>query len=874
MKIKNIYVHSFGKLKDLNLDLQEGLNIIYGSNESGKSTIQHFIKAMFYGMNSQKRAIADNERKKYMPWDNSRAGGRLTFQDEKGIEYVIDRSFGATKKEDSTVVYNFNTGQEAFHLDNYQPGKDIFGLGEDAFEKTLFIKQLGAKVAMDKEDEIMKKLSNIQESGQEDISYNKAKVALENYKKSLRGSRKQGKLDVLEERVMSLKLEQQELEALHRSNLEDSKLLQETMNKIRLLEHNLEQALKRKNDLKNSVIDSEEEKKFKDKHYSGSIKEAEELIYKAIEALAFFKERYEALKTMEEEGNKLKDLLEKEVEVLKNYGSFKDLEEGIDKKLNALAMEKRDLEGILQQQSFLEEEVKALQGRIIYLNSELQEDGNLLNITTDDENNILKLEEQLQDISFAIESEKLKNNSDFKKDIIRDKRINYKFLMIVSLFISLALIYGLIFRNVPATIIGLVGILTIIYGYSQYRKATSQLRTLEKSDESNLKQLLKDKAQVEERLQKFYNKFQVQSYMELKNKLDGCRDTLSTIKGIKSNIEDKEKQLEKLRTVKVEERLEQIEKYYRKLLETCNCRDLEEFYHSLKDYKDLHFNVNLLQDQYMGKRDEIEKKCLSLTSAEKELKQLLCNFKSFDSNKAGNLVYYESYIEGIKESIEIIRKSQEEGVRKLNKEVDELDDEIAELNRNITESKELKKDIEHKIKTRFNNKRELWRVEDELQQCRDQIVKLKKLYEANQIASIVLEEAFQEVQSNFIPTLNTEVANILGSITKGKYNRVTVSPSDNYEIKVLQEESLRSLEFLSGGTFDQVYFSLRLALSNLIFKEKNVPIILDDAFIQYDDNRLYSAMMFLQEYSKEHQIIIFTCRKLPIKETINLDFLQ
>ena len=86
MKIRSIYIKSFGKLKNLNLEFQDGLNIIYGSNESGKSTIQHFLKAMFYGMNSQKRAIADNERKRFIPWNDTRAGGQLIFQDEwKGI---------------------------------------------------------------------------------------------------------------------------------------------------------------------------------------------------------------------------------------------------------------------------------------------------------------------------------------------------------------------------------------------------------------------------------------------------------------------------------------------------------------------------------------------------------------------------------------------------------------------------------------------------------------------------------------------------------------------------------------------------------------------------------------------------------------------
>lgn len=870
MKIKNIYIKSFGKLKDLNLDFNDGLNIIYGSNESGKSTIQHFIKTMFYGMNSQKRAIADNERKKYIPWYDNRAEGRLTFQDERGREYVIERTFGATKKEDHTVVYDFITGQEALHLDNYQPGRDLFGLGEDAFEKTLFIKQLGAKVAMDKEDEIMKKLSNIQESGQEDLSYNKAKLALENYKKSLRGSRKQGKIDILEDKIMSLKMEQQELELLHRSNLEDSKLLQENLNKIRILEQNLEQVLKRKRDIKNTSMESEKERIFKDKYYDGTIKEAEDLIYKASETFVIYKERYEALKVIEEEAKKLKSLLEREKEELNHYEGFQLLEENVDKKLNILAMEKKELENLMQQQSLLEEEIKALQSRISYLNSEFQEDAKLLNITIEEENTIIRLEEKLQHLSYAIESKKIKDNRELKKDILKDKRKNFKFLILVGSLISLAIIYGAVSRNLTADIIGFVGILMGIYGYSQYKRATKELQIIAKAEANSDGLLLKEKREVEEKLKELYSKYHVESYMDLKNKLDSCRSTISTLEGINISLKEKELQLDKLRITKAWERLDKIQKYFEKIFKQCDCSNMEHFYIRLKEYRELQFAINKLQEQYKSKIDEVEKKLIAFTSAEKELKHLLSNFKNFNDNMY-NLNYCQNFIEDLKEALDNIKEAQEKEDKKLNELVDSLDEQIAELNRKIIESKELKKDIEHKIETRFKDKRQLWMVEEEIEQCREQIAKLKNLYEASKIASTVLDEAFQEVQSNFIPNLNAEVANILSSITKGKYNKVRVSPADNYQIKVLQEESLRSLDFLSGGTFDQVYFSLRLALSNLIFKKSNVPIFLDDAFIQYDESRLHNAMEFLQEYSKEHQVIIFTCRKLPVKETVNLD---
>ena len=117
----------------------------------------------------------------------------------------------------------------------------------------------------------------------------------------------------------------------------------------------------------------------------------------------------------------------------------------------------------------LQDEVRALQGRIAYLNNELKEDGKLIDITTEEENNLIKLEERLQSLSHAIEAEQLKDNKEIKSDILKDKSSNFRFLML-QVLMSLAMIYGGISKSLPAVIIGLVGLLTAIYGYSQYKR--------------------------------------------------------------------------------------------------------------------------------------------------------------------------------------------------------------------------------------------------------------------------------------------------------------------------------------------------------------------------------------------------------------------
>ena len=72
MLIKKIQVNNFGKLKNKEIELKNGINIIYGENESGKSTLLDFIVSMFYGVNKTKNGKEISNYDKYMPWDERR----------------------------------------------------------------------------------------------------------------------------------------------------------------------------------------------------------------------------------------------------------------------------------------------------------------------------------------------------------------------------------------------------------------------------------------------------------------------------------------------------------------------------------------------------------------------------------------------------------------------------------------------------------------------------------------------------------------------------------------------------------------------------------------------------------------------------------
>ena len=67
--------------------------------------------------------------------------------------------------------------------------------------------------------------------------------------------------------------------------------------------------------------------------------------------------------------------------------------------------------------------------------------------------------------------------------------------------------------------------------------------------------------------------------------------------------------------------------------------------------------------------------------------------------------------------------------------------------------------------------------------------------------------------------------------------------------------------YLSSGTYDQIYLALRLGIIDIIFEDKKVPIILDESFTQYDDNRLKTMLDIIYKRVYKNQIILFTCQK-------------
>lgn len=179
MKIENIKINSFGTLKNKEINLDKNVNIIYGKNESGKSTLLTYIKTAFYGISKNKNGKQISDFDKYKPWSGEEFSGKIKYILDDGSKYEIFRDFN--KK--NAKIYNDNLEDitKQFNMDKKE-GSQFFieqvGLDENMFTSTIMSGQQEVKLNEQQQNVLIQKIANIAGTGDSNLSYNKAREKL------------------------------------------------------------------------------------------------------------------------------------------------------------------------------------------------------------------------------------------------------------------------------------------------------------------------------------------------------------------------------------------------------------------------------------------------------------------------------------------------------------------------------------------------------------------------------------------------------------------------------------------------------------------------------------------------------------------------
>lgn len=148
----------------------------------------------------------------------------------------------------------------------------------------------------------------------------------------------------------------------------------------------------------------------------------------------------------------------------------------------------------------------------------------------------------------------------------------------------------------------------------------------------------------------------------------------------------------------------------------------------------------------------------------------------------------------------------------------------------------------------------------EIREITRQIEELKARYDALTLAIQTLKDADSELQTRFSPVISRIAGEYMNRLTMGRYEKLLFDKSFDAMAKTNEDSVSRNVLSLSQGTADQLYLSLRLAMCELMLSGKEpCPIILDDALVSFDDERMASALELLLELSEKRQIILFSC---------------
>ena len=149
-------------------------------------------------------------------------------------------------------------------------------------------------------------------------------------------------------------------------------------------------------------------------------------------------------------------------------------------------------------------------------------------------------------------------------------------------------------------------------------------------------------------------------------------------------------------------------------------------------------------------------------------------------------------------------------------------------------------------------------LQEQAQALRERITELEAYYAALTLAQQTLMETTEQLQRRFAPRIAERARVLFGAVTDGRYDRLNLTRELAVNAGAEGETTLHSAQWRSEGTADQMYVALRLAVAEELTPA--APLVLDDAFVRFDDRRLKNILALLQQMAQQRQILLFTCQ--------------
>jgi DNA repair exonuclease SbcCD ATPase subunit len=821
MRIKRIRITRFGKLKDTDFELKDGINIIYGGNEAGKSTMINFLAVALYGSLAAAKSGRETIRKRSLPFDGGHAAGVLEVEHD-GKVCVVEKRLGTTRKEDSTRSYSKEDfcqlpwGQE--------PGKDIMGIGGGTFLKTLFVPQSGASFSEERDEGLVQRLANLLDTGDEDVSYNKAVEALEEELKGIRNQRRTGSLDSIYQK--RTRLTEQLSESLR------------SRNEAQALEDRLKLLIDERETLRK---ESSELHAVKERQRLGSIREEYFRLKSMKSELESLKESSFELGSVPDDES-LKALEESEIEISRQ----RDEHEGIllssveaERDLAALSMEmdsyswfRSSGDDSLREMVSLDREIARLSERLRSLSPESRE---------------------MKAISGRrVELKRLL--SDYERELTILKPGTRSWIFMLPLVLLLAGSYMLYRSNYPfAAAFAALGILSYAAGRrisaSRRRKALSRSDILEDEIIALSKELGLDPVEVLKAKKAIDMMPDEEEARELEKRLLSFaerRDSVLAV-SLSRDMDDFLKRYDQARTLSAFEKEIIARRDSLKMEAAIALESLESSSKVLIDGltrygfsgspADTGVYLEYLRSQSVKKRNL----AMRQESLDLSIRTLIGDKDETEVLKELELIDSLGLEPGIT-SEELDRRLRDNSTREVN-----LTEAIGEASRSLSDA--------------TAGALNLLEAEDELLSLDIEAESIEKREKSLKLALDVIKESYREFRQGYSPELDRRVSRVFSEMTGTDR---TIGVSEFFSMEYLEDGFRKEGAYLSKGAYEQLYLALRLATCDMMFGDGVVPVIMDEPFVHYHKERLENTLDYLSERTENRQYIIFTCHEREI----------
>lgn len=789
--IKSLDLISYGKFKNKNIDFENGLNLIYGKNESGKSTILNSIKTLLYGIYPTK--IENND---FVNWENNKLSLKGKFFNDLEIHrYLKSTPFGQINKNRNII----NINNKSLDIVKNIP-KEIF---DDLYLLTIKdLINLDNETWKDVEKNIIYSYKNI-------ISPNQyLKETNEELRKIWRESnRGKYELKIIDKKINKKLIEKRNLK-------KEYEVTKTSIDDYFNLKYSIKDQTKKLEELKNNK------------------KEIERLL-----PLSNLLLEIDKLKTEIFEFDKFKIYSK---DLVENRISLKNKLEDIK---NEIYKEKKDIESIKNDKEILKKEElnileyeKNIYEKFNYVDKFLEGKKELKNL----KENQNKTFDKYNKIYYKLFNKK-PTKKDFKKlsNISLDniKIESKKIKMLLSAFLIFIIGSGFYyFKYIYMALLSYSTSIGLIINYFMNKKVKLK----------NLKSIVFSNDFIEN-----FNKIKELEYEIIKND--------NKLNNLKNEIDNKKIKISQMiNDIKINCNIENFKNKFIEKLEI------------IKDKKNKNDSLDIQISEIKKRIKYLKNKKNNYLNSLNDIENQIKDFSENDilqegiSNFKDNLKKYEQ-INILKEKLKdlenknvLLKEYNDSDIEVSIKNLDKIKDEISILQKSLNDDKiklvNKKNNIENlDISDQLNQKSiEL----DLLRERKERILKKKDILI---LKKEIVKKANDKLKKDIEPKIIRNTNKIFSEIIQKDYKIFFDEKSK--EIYISNGIFKKSLKSFSQGTKDQLFFALRLAVIELYEKEKKLPLIFDDVFLNWDDNRINNFINFFKKLSKKRQIIFLTCKK-------------